>query len=284
MIEVGQNSYGKSAVRLVKVDRHVSPHRVRDLTISIALAGDFAASYAEGDNSAVIATDTMKNTCYALAGEHLTGSIEAYAVVLGRHFLDAGGEVATATVSIQEHAWRPIGSAPDAFSRDASETRTTVVAVGRSATTVRTGIRDLAVMKTTRSAFSGFPRDRFTTLAETEDRIMATKVTASWAYADPAGVDFDRSFDAIRATFLETFADHHSVSVQASIWIVGKAVLEAHPEVAEIAMSLPNLHHWTVDLAPFGIENDREVYVSTTEPHGLIEATIRRSAPGPVTS
>ena len=276
MIEVGPNSYGKSAVRLVKVERDVTPHRVRDLTIAIALAGDFAASYDAGDNSAVIATDTMKNTCYALAGEHLTGPIEAFGLALGRHFLDAGREVETATVTIDEHAWRPIGSAPDAFSRDPSETRTAVVAVGRTATTVRAGIRDLAVMKTTRSAFSGFPRDRFTTLAETEDRIMATKVTAAWAYGEPRGVDFDRSYAGVRSTFLEVFADHHSVSVQASIWIVGKAVLEAHPEVTEISMSLPNLHHWTVDLRPFGIENDREVYVSTTEPHGLIEATIRR--------
>ena len=277
MIEVGPNSYGKSAIRLVKVDRDRTPHRVRDLTIAIALSGDFAASYDAGDNSAVIATDTMKNTSYALAGEHLTGAIEGFGLALGRHFLDAGREVATATVSISEVAWRAIGEAPDAFTRDGSELRTAEVAVGRSRPTVRAGIRDLAVMKTTRSAFSGFPRDRFTTLAETDDRIMATKVTASWAYADPASVDFDRSFDGVRRTFLEVFADHHSVSVQASIWIVGKAVLEAHSEVSEISMSLPNLHHWTVDLDRFGIENDREVYVATTEPHGLIEATIRRS-------
>jgi urate oxidase len=132
-------------------------------------------------------------------------------------------------------------------------------------------------MKTTRSAFEGFPRGGFTTLKETADRIMATKVSASWTYGSATGVDFDASFDAIRATLLEVFADHHSVSVQASIWIIGKAILERHPEVADVTMSLPNLHHWTVDLSPFGIENDREIYVSTTEPHGLIEATIRRA-------
>jgi urate oxidase len=280
MIEVGPNSYGKSAVRLVKVDRDRAPHRVRDLTIAIALAGDFAASYAEGDNSAVIATDTMKNTCYALAGEHLTGAIETFALALGRHFLDAEREVETARVSISEVAWRPIGAAPDAFTRDASELRTAEVAVGRSSTTMRAGIRDLAVMKTTRSAFAGFPRDRFTTLAETDDRIMATKVSASWAYADGSAVDFERSFAGIRSTFLDVFADHDSASVQASIWIIGKAVLAAHPEVAEISMSLPNLHHWTVDLRPFGIDNDPEVYVATAEPYGLIEATIRRSDGG----
>ena len=281
MMELGPNSYGKSAIRLVKVIRSETPHRVRDLTIGIALEGAFDASYSAGDNSAVIATDTMKNTAYALAGEHLTGSIEDYAVVLGRHFLAAGGEVETARISIDEHAWRPIGDAPDAFTRDDSETRRTHVAVGRDEVRVEAGIAGLAVMKTTRSAFSGFPRDRFTTLADTEDRIMATKVSTTWRYGNTVAIDFDASFAAIRRTFLDVMADHHSVSVQASIWIVGSAVLERHPEVAEISMSLPNLHHWTVDLSPFGIANDREVYVSTTEPHGLIEATVRRSDPAP---
>ena len=219
----------------------------------------------------------MKNTVYALAGEHLTGSIESFGLVLGRHFL-AEPQVELARVTIEEHPWRPIGSAPDAFTRDSSSTRTAVVAVGRDVVTVDAGIAGLTVMKTSRSAFEGFPRDRFTTLKETDDRIMATKVTASWRYAgDVANIDFDASWDAVQTTFLEVFADHHSVSVQASIWIVGKAMLERHPEIAEVSMSLPNLHHWTVDLSPFGIDNDREVYVSTTEPHGLIEATIRRS-------
>ena len=282
MIEVGPNSYGKSAIRLVKVVRGATPHRVRDLTIAIALEGEFAASYRDGDNSAVIATDTMKNTCYALAGEHLTGSIEDFGIVLGRHFLAAENEVERVRVSIEEHAWRPIGDAPDAFTRDSSETRTAAVVVGRSGLDIRAGIAGLTVMKTTRSAFSGFPRDRFTTLAETDDRVMATKVTASWVYASGAQLDFDTSFVAVRSTFLEAFADHHSESVQHSIWVIGKAILERHPEVDEVSMSLPNLHHWTVDLSPFGIENDREVYVSTTEPHGLIEATIRRSDVSPV--
>jgi urate oxidase len=279
VIDVGSNSYGKSAIRLVKVVRSETPHRVRDLTIAIALEGDFDASYRDGDNTGVIATDTMKNTAYALAGEHLTGSIEAYGLVLGRHFLDEP-QVERVRVTIAEHAWRPIGAAPDAFTRDASETRTTVVVVGRDGTAVQAGIDGLSVMKTTRSAFSGFPRDRFTTLKETEDRIMATKVTATWRYGDPANVAFDASYDAVRSTFLEVMADHHSVSVQASIWIVAKAILERHHEVDEVSMSLPNLHHWTVDLSPFGIKNDREVYISTTEPHGLIEATIRRDESG----
>jgi urate oxidase len=254
----------------------VTPHRVRDLTIAIALEGDFAASYREGDNSGVIATDTMKNTAYALAAEHLTGAIETYATALGRHFLE-DSQVSTVTVSIEEFAWRPIGSAPDAFTRDRTSTRTCVVASTRGGITVDAGIADLVVMKTSKSAFSGFPRDEYTTLAETEDRLLATKVSAVWRYVDGLSVDYDASFEAVSQTLLDVFAEHFSVSVQASIWIIGQAIVERHPEVAEITMTLPNLHHWLADIERFGIPNDRQVYVSTTEPHGLIEATVRRS-------
>jgi urate oxidase len=272
---LGPNRYGKSAIRLVKVDRGEGGHRVRDLTIAISLEGEFAASYVDGDNSLVVATDTMKNTAYALAGEHLTGSIEAFATALGRHFLRAE-QVVRATVSIDEFAWRPIGDAPDAFFRDRSSTRTCVVAATSDGDTVHGGISDLVVMKTSRSAFSGFPRDEFTTLAQTEDRLLATKVAATWRYEPSADVDYDASFTAVTTTLLDVFAEHHSVSVQASIWIIGRAIVERHAEIAEITMTLPNLHHWLADTERFGIPNDRQVYVSTTEPHGLIEATVRR--------
>jgi urate oxidase len=276
VIELGPNRHGKSAIRLVKVDRSGSSHRVRDLTVAISLDGEFGSAYTDGDNSVVIATDTMKNTVYALAGEHLTGSIEAFGFALGRHLLTTGPQVEAVNVRIQEHAWRRIGDAPDAFARDGSYTRTTRLRVDATGEDARPGIADLSVMKTGRSAFAGFPRDRFTTLQETDDRIMATKVTAEWLLDADRSIDYDASFEAVRSTFLEVFADHDSVSVQASIWIVGKAILERHPELIEISMSLPNLHHFVVDLRPFGIENDREVFLATTEPHGLIEATVRR--------
>ena len=273
--ELGPNRYGKSAIRLVRVDRLDAGHRIRDLTIAIALEGDFAASYVDGDNSLVVATDTMKNTAYALAAEHLTGAIEDYAAAIGRHFL-RDSQVLTVTVSIDEFAWRPIGSAPDAFTRDRTSTRTCVLAMTRDGTTVDAGIADLVVMKTSKSAFSGFPRDEFTTLPETDDRLLATKVSAVWRYVEGAAIDYDASFEAVSRTLLDVFAEHFSVSVQASIWIIGKAIVERHAEVAEITMTLPNLHHWTADIERFGIPNDRQIYVSTTEPHGLIQATVRR--------
>jgi len=279
MIELGANRYGKAAIRLVRVGRDATPHRLRDLTVAVALEGDFTAAHVDGDNSLVVATDTMKNTAYALAAEHLTGSIEDFATVLGRHFLEFD-QVDRSIVNIREHAWQAIEvagkPARDAFVRTGEGTRVATAAVGRDATVVEAGIEDLVVMKTTRSAFSGFPRDRFTTLAETDDRLMATKVTAIWRYGSP-DIDFDATWNAVRATLLEVFADHDSPSVQTSIWIMGKAMLERHEELDEVRMVLPNLHHWTVDLDRFGIDNDRLVYVATTEPHGLIEATVRRS-------
>lgn len=278
MIELAADRYGKAAIRLVRVGRDTTPHTLHDLTIAIALEGAFAAAHTDGDNSMVVATDTMKNTAYAFAAEHLIGSIEAYATDLARHFLEFD-QVERATVNVREHGWRPIdvaGSpAPDAFVRTGEGTRVATVAATRDGVTVEAGVEDLVVMKTTRSGFEGFPRDRYTTLPEADDRLMATKVTAIWRYGAP-DIDFDATWTDVRRTLLEVFADHDSPSVQTSIWIIAKAMLERYDVLDEVRMVLPNLHHWTVDLAPFGLTNDKQVYVATTEPHGLIEATVRR--------
>ena len=287
MIEVGDNRYGKEAIRLVRLIRGAERHAVRDLTVSVALEGEFDASYTDGDNALVIATDTMKNTVYAFAADGLDGrdgldgSIEAFGRRLAEHFASFG-QVDRATVRLREHRWGPIetgdGPATDAFARDGSWTRIATVSAGGGSAgslTVEAGIDDLSVMKTAKSSFAGFPRDGFTTLAETGDRIMATQVSARWRYATP-DIDCDTVFEAVRRTFLEVFAEHDSPSVQASIWIVGRAILERHAELAEITLTMPNLHHWAVDLRPFGLENRGEVFVATREPYGLIEATVRR--------
>jgi len=278
VIELGANRYGKAAIRLVRVARDPGGHRVRDLTVAVALEGDFEAAHTDGDNTNVITTDTMKNTAYAFAKDHLDGSIEAYARSLADHFLEEP-QVDIASVNVRAHQWTAIdvgGSpAPDAFVRGGEGTRIATVTVSRGAAVVESGVEDVVVMKTGRSAFSGFPRDRYTTLPETEDRLMATRLTAIWRYGAP-DLDFDATFAAVRATLLEVFADHDSASVQESIWIMARAILERHEEISEIRMVLPNLHHWLVDLSPFGLENDREIFTPTTEPHGLIEATVRR--------
>jgi urate oxidase len=278
MIELGANRYGKAQIRLVRVVRGPGAHRLRDLTVAIALEGDFTAAHVDGDNELVVATDTMKNTAYAFAKEHLDGSLETYGRALADHFLEFE-QIDGASVSIREHGWSPIatpnGPAPDAFVRAGSGTRVATVVAALGGTTIEAGVEDLIVMKTARSAFSGFPRDQYTTLRDTDDRIMATKVTAIWRYGSP-DLASDALHAAVQSTLLEVFADHDSPSVQTSIWLMARAILERHEEVAEVRMALPNLHHWLVDLSPFGLENDNEIFIATTEPHGLIEATVRR--------
>jgi urate oxidase len=282
VIELGPNRYGKSAIRLVKVSRGPEGHRVRDLTVAVSLEGSFEAAHVGGDNSLVVATDTMKNTTYALAKDHLGGPVEHFARALAEHFIGFE-QVESATVTAREHAWQPVqlpsGPARDAFVRDPSFMRLAIAEARHAETTIAAGIEDVTVMKTTKSAFVGFPRDRFTTLPEAADRLMATRVTARWRYRPgDYSIDYDALFDGVRRSLLEVFAEHESASVQASVWIMGRAILERHADVDEITMTLPNLHHWQVDLSPFGLANEGEIFVATTEPHGLIEATVRRSS------
>jgi len=282
MFELGANRYGKSRIRLVTVTRGAERHDLRDLTVDIALEGDFTAAHVDGDNTNVIATDTMKNTVYAFARDRLAGAVEAFGLELARHFA-AYPQVDRATVTIREHGWGRIplagGPAPDAFTRTGDLTRISVVAATTGGATVEAGVEDLTVMKTTKSAFTGFERDRYTTLAETDDRLMATRITALWGYgetATEAGFDFDTAFERARATLLTVLAEHFSPSLQTSIWLMATAMLEAEPAMDWVRMVLPNLHHWTVNLEPFGLDNPGMVFTPTTEPHGLIDATVRR--------
>ena len=282
--ELGANRYGKSRIRLVTVRRDPKRHHLRDLTVAVALEGDFDDVHTRGDNAGVIATDTMKNTVYAFARDRLVGSPEAFGLELARHF--AGYDACSrAFIDIEEHRWLRIpedaGEAPDAFVRAGDLTRLAHVAVDKAGgVEVEAGVGELTVMKTTKSAFKGFDRDRFTTLPEVEDRLMATKLRATWGYrpelAAAASFEFDAAWDRARLALRQSLADHFSPSVQASIWIMSTAIMDAEPSIDWVRMVLPNLHHWQVDLAPFGLDNPGEVFVSTTEPHGLIDATVHR--------
>ena len=278
-VVLGENSYGKSSIRLVKVVREGARHEIQDLTVAVALTGDFDAAHRKGDNSKVLPTDTMKNTVYALAARHSLAQPEAFGLVLARHFLSASPAAATARVSIARHGWSRMnadGHEHDhAFLRGGAERRTATVTATREAAVVEAGIADLDILKSSGSAFSGFPRDRYTTLADTEDRILATSLTATWRYATE-GVSFGPAWHGVRRTLLGIFADHESKSVQHTLYAMGAAVLAHHTDVTEIRLTMPNKHHLRVDLAPFGIQNDNEIFVATTEPYGLIEGVVRR--------
>lgn len=277
-VTVAENNYGKQAVRLVTVRRRPDCHELKDVTVGIRLEGAFTAAFAEGDNSGVLPTDTMKNTVYALAAQHPFEDIEDFGLALTDHFLQASERTARAHVELTEHLWERIDKDgqphPHAFRQAGSERRIAVVTRDRNAARVLAGLEDLVVMKTAKSAFEGFPRDRYTTLKETSDRLLATALRATWRYSRPY-VAFGSLWREVRRILLDTFAEHDSLSVQHTLHAMGEAVLETL-DIEEIHLSMPNKHHIPVDLSPFGLDNRNEIFVATPEPYGLIEATVRR--------
>jgi urate oxidase len=278
---LGANSYGKSGIRLVKVSRQPDRHDLKDLTVAVRLEGDFERAHRDGDNSALLPTDTMKNTVYALASQNSVDEIEAFGVLLARHFVRSNASVSRARVEVAEHLWEhlDISGRPHrhAFRRSGAEMRLARVSVGREGgAAVEAGLENLVILKTAQSGFAGFPRDRYTTLKETDDRILATALSAVWCYRE-AEISFSLLWRGVRQTLLETFSDHESRSVQHTLHAMGEAVLERHAEVHEIRLSMPNKHHLPVDLAPFGLPNENAIFVATEEPYGLIEATTSRS-------
>ncbi|MBB5955522.1 urate oxidase [Saccharothrix tamanrassetensis] len=274
-IVLGPNQYGKAENRLVTVTRDGSVHTIKDLTVSTSLRGDLAETHLTGDNSAVLATDTQKNTVYAFAKEAPVGEIEDFALRLGRHFVSTQEAITGARVLIDEHSWQRIEGNDHSFLQGSNEKRTTAVTVEGPRAWVVSGLKDLVVLKSTGSEFHGFPRDRYTTLKETDDRILATSVTARWRYQG-SGIDWAESFAEVRGILLRTFAAKYSLSLQQTLYAMGAAVLEERPEVAEVRLSMPNKHHFEVDLSPFGLENGNEVFYAADRPYGLIEGSVLR--------
>lgn len=274
--------YGKSRVRVMKVLRDGATHTIKELDAAVALSGDFETSYTlpEGDNSRVVATDTMKNTVNVLAHEHLGHENERFALTLGGHFLTRYAQVKEVRVELAERVWNrlQIGEEPHAHSFLQAENAQpfTRLMISADEQRLESGVRDLLILKTTGSGFEGFPRCEFTTLPETNDRIFATALEATWRWAgEPA--DYAAANAAIVAAMLKPFAENYSPSVQTTLFAMGTAALAACAEISEITLAMPNKHCLLINLQPFGRENCNELFVPTDEPHGQIEATIARA-------
>jgi urate oxidase len=290
-IRLGDNQYGKAETRLVRVDRAASDdpgrHEITDLNVTTTLAGDLAATHLTGDNAGVLPTDTQKNTVYAFARDGL-GEIEDFGLRLARHFVDTTPTITRARVHIEQYRWERLTvdgrPAHHSFAR-AAGTRTATVTYDGASAWVVSGVEDTTVLNTTGSEFHGFHRDRYTTLAETSDRILATAVSARWRHAGSAvdtASDWAVSFRHAHEHLLEAFADTHSLSLQQTLHAMGERVLRRCDELVEVRLALPNKHHFLVDLSPFELDNPGEVFYAADRPYGLIEGTVlREGAPDP---
>jgi urate oxidase len=280
MARLGENRYGKSRVRLSRITRLNDRHEFNEWTVHVMLHGDFETSYTQADNSKVLPTDTMKNTVYYVARGSKAETIEAFACELGDYFLANQQQVAKVSIEVQEKAWQRmmVDGAPEAttFKLGGPEVQTVHAERERSsAWNVTSGVDGLTILKTTKSAFTGYIKDKLTTLKPATDRIFGTRATVTWEYT-AAAPDYAEVRARILAALLKEFAGHDSMSVQHTLFDMGKAALAAAPEIARIRLSMPNLHHLLAELSPFGLDNPNHIFVPIDEPHGTIEATVER--------
>ncbi len=276
-MHLGTNRYGKAEVRVVHVARGAGPNGgdlITDRNVSSSLSGDLTGTHLTGDNANVLSTDTQKNTAYALSKELGNVEAERLGLALARHYVESQEPISRARIAIDEYGWARIGANPNSFHRSGELTRTTTVVHDvEQGTSVVSGIADLVVLNTTNSEFWGFPRDRYTTLSESKDRMLATQVSATWRYRG-ADADWNGAFALAKQCLLNAFAETYSYSLQQTLYAIGTRIIESVTDICEVRLALPNKHHFLVDLEPFGMTNDNEVYYAADRPYGLIEGTV----------
>jgi urate oxidase len=280
---LGQNQYGKAENRVVKITRDGATHHIKDLNVSVSLSGDMDEVHYSGSNANVLPTDTTKNTVYAFAKEHGIESAEQFGIHLARHFVTSQEPIHRARIRVEEYTWERIehsGKGAHSFVRRGQETRLAQITYDGSSWEVVSGLKDLTVLNSTDSEFWGYVKDRYTTLPEAYDRILATEVSARWRYGwsddGQQAPDWDTSYQEARSHMLGAFAETYSLSLQQTLYAMGTRIIENRDEIDEVRFSLPNKHHFLVDLEPFGLKNDNEVYFAADRPYGLIEATVLR--------
>jgi urate oxidase len=278
-IRLAENNYGESRVRFLRVVRQQGRHDVKELTVGIRFEGEFEEALAKGENRKILPADTMKNTVYVLARQYPVEAVEEFCLHLIDHFLTYNPQVLRVEIEAAENLWaRVVHSGKphaSAFTLPGNEKRTASLSGTREKTVIHAGIENLVVLKTTKSTFEKFLRDPYTTLKEDPDRMLSTAIRANWLY-EGAEIEFGPTWHGARQALLETFAEHDSHSLQHTLYAMGEAVLESFDSIREIRLSLPDRNYSLADLEPFGMDNPVEVFIPTEEPHGVIEATLRK--------
>ena len=292
--QLSDNHYGKSRVRLVKVVRHGHHHDLHEWSVNVYLTGNFAACFLEGDNTGLLATDTMKNTVYAVARTSTAATMEDFAIELATFLSTRNPQAASVRIEIEEKTWIRIKARtasgeeekhPSAFLQRGPDVHTTSVSLAAGAPpSVTSGVKGLVILKTANSAFAGFKRDELTTLPETHDRLFGTEATITWLYStllpDYAAPDYAAARTRLMDTLLTAFANHDSLSVQQTLYAMAEAALAAEPAISEITLTMPNRHNIPIDFQrfapPFNHSNDNTIFVPIDEPSSHIHARVIR--------
>jgi urate oxidase len=274
-----RNRYGKGRVRVMRIHRDGERHEVSQLSIKAMVEGDFARTYTEADNSDSVSTDTIKNIVNIVARENTGLCPEEFCQVLAKKYLYLYPQVARVIVTAHETRWNRLSfdgkPHPHSFVLDGNGKPTVEVTTTREGSTLTSGIDGFTFLKSTQSGWANYLKDAYTTLPETNDRMCATAMVASWKWsAKPK--HYPASNAKILATVLEVFGVTYSASVQDSLYRMGEAALAAVPEISEISMACPNMHFIPMNLAAFGLDNNNDVFLPTDEPHGQIECTVGR--------
>lgn len=274
-VVLGKNQYGKAQNHVVRINRDNDRHIIRDLVVTSQLRGDLDEVHTKGDNAHCVPTDTQKNTVFAFAQRYDIKSPEDLILKLSDHFTSEFDWISGGRWAADEYRWDRINDSDHCFVQNKQEVRTSVLVTDGDKKTVISGFKDLTILKSTESGFEGYPKDQYTTLKETTDRIMSTDVATRWRY-NTTDVDFDAVYDSVKNIILTKFTDHYSRALQETLYLMGKAVIEAHPEIDEIKFSCPNKHHFVYDLSFCDLGNNNETHYAADRPFGLIEATIQR--------
>jgi urate oxidase len=274
-----KNRYGKGRVRVMRIHRDGERHEVSQLNVKAMVEGDFARTYTHADNTRTVSTDTIKNVVNIVAHENIGLCTEDFCQVLARKYLELYPQVASVTIAAHETKWSRLSfdgkPHPHSFVLDGNGKPTVEVAATREGSTLTSGIDGFTFMKSTQSGWEDYAKDPYTTLKETNDRICATSMVASWKWSAKP-VNYPATNARILATLLEVFSTTYSASVQDSLYRMGEAALSAVPEISEISMACPNMHFIPMNLSAFGLDNNNDVFLPTDEPHGQIECTVGR--------
>lgn len=291
--------YGKDNVRVLKVRKLSDTHHVvSELRVQVLLEGDIEESYTKADNASIVPTDTVKNTIYILARDADTVEpIENFGATLCDHFLSKYSHIHGAEAKIIQYKWERYvdrknqEAHPHSFILRKGETRETHVTLKRNkGFQVDSYIVGLGVLKSTGSAFYGYNKCDYTTLAETQDRILATDILAKWSWKGPlsrgdiqelsSSNTFDTVYEGVRDITINRFAHENSASVQATMYNMGQDILAKYSGVQAVHYEMPNKHYFTVNLDWFrnGKNPNDVIYAPQTDPNGLIFCTVNRTS------